>query len=128
MQKDRKAIEESLTLQKKYIDNNEYEAFLEEDETFHKLIFRACNQSRSWEIIEQVNTQYKRVRLLSFELFHSLETVYSQHVAIYEAIIKKDLQQAVDIVSKHVVKILADQIELQKKYPKYFESPEDEVS
>ncbi len=126
--KDRKAIEESLTLQKKYIDNKEYEAFLEEDEAFHKLIFKACNKSRSWEIIEQVNTQYKRVRLLSFELFYSLETVYEQHVAIYQAIIDKNLKQAEEIVSLHVVKILADQIELQKKYPEYFKSPENEVS
>ncbi len=126
--KDQKAIEESLTLQKKHINNKEYEAFLEEDEAFHKLIFIACNKSRSWEIIEQVNTQYKRVRLLSFELYDSLDTVYEQHVAIYQAILKKDLKLAEKIVSKHVVKILADQIELQKKYPEYFESPEDEAS
>ncbi len=121
----RNAIEESLKVQKKYIDNKEYEAFLEEDETFHKLIFKACDKSRSWEIIEQVNTQYKRVRILSFELFHSLETVYEQHVAIYEAIVNKDLKRAENIVSKHVVKILGDQIELQKKYPEYFKNSED---
>lgn len=121
------AIEESLKVQKKYIDNKEYEQFLEEDETFHKLIFSACDRSRSWEIIEQVNTQYKRVRILSFELSHSLETVYEQHVAIYEAIVNKDLERAEKIVSKHVVKILADQIELQKNYPEYFKNSEDEI-
>ncbi len=39
-----KALEKSIKLQKMYIDNDEFEAFLEEDEAFHKLIFKACEK------------------------------------------------------------------------------------
>ncbi|MBF7097291.1 GntR family transcriptional regulator [Alkalibacter mobilis] len=120
-----KDLEKSLKLQRKYIDNKQYEAFLDEDEAFHKLIFKACNKSRSWEVIEQVNTQYKRVRLLSFELYHNLETVFDQHVAIYESIVSKDFKSAEQVVGKHVEKILTDQIELQKRYPEYFKTKDD---
>ncbi len=121
-----KALEKSLEAQKRYIENQEYEAFLEEDETFHRIIFKACRRERSWEVIEQVNTQYKRVRLLSFELYQNLETVLEQHQAIYEAILHQDLKAAEKIVNHHVKKILGDQIELQKRYPEYFKKHEDQ--
>ena len=118
-------LEKSLKKQKNHIDKKEYEKFLEEDEAFHRLIFEACDKERSWEIIEMVNTQYKRVRLLSFELNESLDKVYKQHVQIYDTIVNKNLSLAEEMVTIHVKKILTDQMLLQQKFPEYFETDEN---
>lgn len=123
-----RAIEHSLELQKSYIENKQYELFLEEDENFHRLIFEACGKRRSWEVIEQVNTQYKRVRLLSFELSQNLETVFEQHKIMFQGIVEKDIALVEDTVTKHVKKIIEDQIYLQKIYPQYFKSQDENPS
>jgi len=113
-------LEKNLDMQKKYIKEKAYSKFLELDEEFHKTIFKACNKERVWEFIEQMNTQYKRLRLLSFIADVNWNKVIDQHEEIIESIRKKDKEKGEKAISAHLKKLLIDQEEIMRIYPEYF--------
>lgn len=113
-------LEKNLDLQKSKIKNKEYSKFLELDEEFHKTIFIACNKARTWSVIQEVNSQYKRIRLLSFIANINWDKNIEQHEEILQAIKDKNSEKARYIMSKHLKKLLIEQVELKKKYPNYF--------
>lgn len=113
-------LEESIDMQKECINNKQYGKFLEYDEGFHKRIFKACNKERTWSVIEQVNTQYKRIRLLSFIADDNWSKVITQHKGILEAIKEQDNDKIQGIINNHLKKLLVEQIELKEMFPEYF--------
>lgn len=113
-------LEQNLAMQKNKIQNKSYGEFLELDEAFHKMIFVECNKERTWSVIEQVNSQYKRIRVLSFIANINWELTIEQHQEIIEAIRNKDTVKGQKIMSKHLKKLSIEKVELKEKYPEYF--------
>lgn len=113
-------LKKNVELQKNRIKHNEYSEFLELDEEFHKTIFVTCNKARTWSVIEEVNSQYKRIRVLSFIANINWDKTIEQHESIIQAIKNKDVEKAQNVISEHLKKLLIEQVELKKKYPKYF--------
>ncbi|NBI07196.1 GntR family transcriptional regulator [Senegalia massiliensis] len=113
-------LEENLQIEKELIKNKDYGKFLEFDEEFHKIIFKACNKERTWDIIEQVNTQYKRVRLLSFIADENWYKVIEQHEKLLKAIREKDNENAQKTINVHLKKLLKEQEQLKELFPQYF--------
>jgi len=85
-----KKLEDNLSQQVEHIEKKEYDKFLELDELFHKTIFKGCNKERTWGLIEQINTQYKRIRLLTFIADINWRNLISQHQQIINSIKEKD--------------------------------------
>lgn len=112
-------LEENLSNQRKCLKQNLYGKFLEYDEEFHETIFTGCNKARTWSFIQQVNTQYKRARLLTF-IADSWHKVVDDHEALIEAIKEKDQEKGLKIIIHHVKKLLIEQVQLKEKYPQYF--------
>jgi len=115
-----KKLEDNLSQQVEHIEKKEYDKFLELDELFHKTIFKGCNKERTWGLIEQINTQYKRIRLLTFIADINWRNLISQHQQIINSIKEKDEEKAEKIISEHLKKLLVEQIEVKKKFPEYF--------
>lgn len=115
-----KKLEDNLCQQIKCIKKKEYDNFLELDELFHKTIFKGCNKERTWQLIEQINTQYKRIRLLTFIADINWQNVINQHQEIINAIKEKDENKIEKIISEHLKKLLVEQIEVKKQFPEYF--------
>lgn len=113
-------LEENLAIQKKKIENKAYGEFLELDEAFHKTIFEECNKARTWAVIEQVNSQYKRIRVLSFIANINWELTIEQHQEIIDAIRNKDTIKGQRVMSQHLKKLTIEKMELKEKYPEYF--------
>lgn len=113
-------LEENLKKQKECIQEKDYAKCLEFDEEFHKTIFLGCNKVGVWSIIEQINTQYKRIRLLSFMVDINWNKVIEQHEEIIRAIKEKNVVKADNVITVHLKKLLFEQIELKEKYPEYF--------
>ncbi len=113
-------LEENLKKQKECIKEEAYAKCLEFDEEFHKTIFIGCNKAGVWSIIEQINTQYKRIRLLSFMVDVNWNKVIEQHEGIIMAIKEKNAVKADNIITVHLKKLLFEQVELKEKYPEYF--------
>lgn len=113
-------LEENLAMQKIKIENKAYAEFLELDEAFHKTIFQGCNKERTWSVIEQVNSQYKRIRVLTFIANINWVQTIEQHQGIIDAIRNKDIESGQRIISEHLKKINLERMELKEKYPEYF--------
>ncbi|MEN1761808.1 GntR family transcriptional regulator [Anoxynatronum sibiricum] len=113
-------LEQNVASQKNKIEKKAYAEFLEVDEAFHKTIFQECNKMRTWSVIDQVNSQYKRIRVLSFIANINWEQTIEQHQGIIEAIRTKDTQMALEIMSRHLKKLNIEKMELKRKYPEYF--------
>ncbi|MBS3995083.1 MAG: GntR family transcriptional regulator [Alkaliphilus sp.] len=113
-------LEQNITAQKNKIEKKAYSEFLELDEEFHKTIFQECNKGKTWSIIQQVNSQYKRIRILSFIAnINWLQTI-AQHQAIIEAIRNKDTEKGLKTIGEHLKKLNIEKMELKNKYPEYF--------
>ncbi|MBS4535631.1 GntR family transcriptional regulator [Clostridium sp. D2Q-14] len=113
-------LQENINAQKDLIDQKAYYDFLMMDEEFHKTIFKGCNKERAWSFIEQINSEYKRVRMLTFFADINWKDVLNQHVQILESIKNKDEQMGQEVISNHINKLIFEQVELKKKYPEYF--------
>jgi DNA-binding GntR family transcriptional regulator len=113
-------LEKNLKIQKKCLQEKAYSKFLEFDEQFHKIIFTGCNKARTWSFIEQINTQYKRIRMLTFIADVNWNNVINQHEDLLNAIKEKNVEKAQATITHHLKKLVIEQIELKQKYPHYF--------
>lgn len=115
-------LQDNIDVQKKLIEKRLFFEFLEKDEEFHKTIYIGCNKEKTWSFIEQINSDYKRVRMLTFIADINWQIVIKQHELILESIKNKDEQLGQEIISNHISKLLFEQIELKEKYPQYFKA------
>ena len=114
-------LEENLKLQKSLIEEKKFSKFLELDEEFHKTIFSGCRKERTWSFIQQINTEYKRIRMLTFIADVNWKSVIEQHAQIIESIRDKDEEKGQVIITKHLKKLIFEQVVLKEKYPQYFD-------
>ncbi len=113
-------LQENINAQKNLIEKKSFFKFLQMDEEFHKTIFIGCNKARTWSYIEQINSEYKRVRMLTFITDVNWENVIGQHMQILESIRNHDEQMGQEVISYHIKKLIFDQIKVREKYPQYF--------
>lgn len=110
----------NLDQQKACMDNRQFSKYLELDEGFHRIIFEGCDKLQTWKFIDMVNTQYKRIRLLSFTVEDVIKNLIEQHTMIYEAIRDHDQEKAYQVITNHIQKLITEQQALRLKYPGYF--------
>ena len=92
---------------------------VETDNEFHKLLFVIANKNRSYDALNDIFTQFDRVRYLSAENFN-MEATVSEHKALYEAMKNKENEKADKIIVEHLSRYKEDMQELKNKYPEYF--------
>jgi len=117
-----KLLEQNLEAQRRWTDADGFTTYMELDEKFHEIIFESVHKQRTWEVIEQVNTQYRRVRILSYSFNNMISSLIDQHAALLEAIRNRDEARGQEIISMHTRKLLHEQSELMERYPGYFKS------
>jgi len=101
---------EALTKLEKNIHFQEFQAKFEEnqdelfnlDNEFHKIIYEEVNKKRVWDIIQQMNSHYNRIRLLDVIEKVNLEKTLAQHQKIIDVIKNKDFDSIDEIVSTHL--------------------------
>lgn len=94
--------------------------YFELDEAFHRIIFESVNKLRTWIVIDQVNTQYKRVRILSYTFDNMINSLIDQHAQLVDAIRQKNDEKAQLVIGNHIRKLIHEQADLKARYPKYF--------
>lgn len=112
-------LQRNVNMQKQLIERKLFYEFLVMDEKFHKTIFIGCNKERIWSYIEQINAEYKRIRMLTFMANINWHDVIDQHIQIINCIKNKDNELGQEIISVHVKKLIFEQVELKKNYPEY---------
>lgn len=88
------------------------------DEDFHKILFKACKKERIHDVIESLNYDFYRLRMLTTTI--SMNFVYSQHKAIIDGLKSRDVAAAERAMEEHLTAVKFDQEVIKEEYPEYF--------
>jgi DNA-binding GntR family transcriptional regulator len=113
-------LQSYVALQELCIAEKNYQKFFELDERMHGTIFKACNKSRAWSMLQQMNAQYNRVRMLNLSAGFDWELLILQHKDLVRAIKEKDSKLAETTTDQHLNKVVVDLEQLRSEYGHYF--------
>ncbi len=113
-------LRSNLALQELCIQEKNFIKLFELDEDFHRLIYRGCRKERIWELISQINADFRRIRVLKLSLGIGVGEVVKQHHRIAELIFSKDVTNVDKVIEEHLPQNDPDFENLQKLYSQYF--------
>ncbi len=113
-------LEKALLLQELCIIENKFNEFYEHDSNMHGIIFAGCQKEKTWEMIEQMNTHYNRVRILGISHGYELPQLLEEHRAIVNSIRSHDVQSGVKALDGHLNKVRIDLRKMLEDFPEYF--------
>jgi GntR family transcriptional regulator, rspAB operon transcriptional repressor len=117
-------LEVSINKQKVIIKEGDFREFLTLDDAFHEIIFQGLGKERTWQAIEQMNSQFRRVRILWLLLTPTTdwEEVLREHEGLYTALKNRDASLAQNLMKQHLTKAVIHMGEIKAKHPDYFKS------
>lgn len=110
----------NLALQEVCLEERNFLRLFELDEEFHRLIYRGCKKERIWDLIAQMNADFRRIRVLKLSLGIGVGEVVKQHREIAGAIFDRDVARVEELVETHLRQNDPDFERLRKEYPEYF--------
>lgn len=114
------SLEMNLKFQEMYMGNHDYKQLFKSDEEFHRIIFEGCNKRRIWSTINDMSTDFQRIRVLRLLANFKWEHIYSQHLSVVDAIKDKDPEKAEKVMKEHLNMVTYDKKQLMEDYPNYF--------
>ena len=112
-------LEYNIKKQQRSLDRKDSETFLELDNEFHELLFRAANKLWCYHIIKEQMVHFDRLRFLSAKSGQR-DYVVRDHEDILYAIKRNDYEMAEMLMSRHLTRHLGEKKELMKLYPEFF--------
>ncbi len=112
-------MEALLETQEQAIAGRDVDGFVDSDDAFHRELFLACGKARAWSFIDHFSAQYKRLRYLSLQNYLDFGNVLDEHRAILSACRRRDSDNALRWLSRHLNKILGESEHLREKFPAY---------
>ena len=116
-----------LTQQKLAAEKGDAAGLIRLDDEFHHIFYTAAGRELVWEMLEQYNTHYRRVRLLNVKNSDMMDIVID-HRELLEHIQERDLEKATQWLSRHLHKLDQEIETLHAAYPDYFVEEEKERS
>jgi DNA-binding GntR family transcriptional regulator len=113
-------LEKNIEEQAECLNEEQHERFFQLDEEFHKIIFSACAKELCWEVIQNVSGHYKRMRVMTLWNKKSPIEILDQHRALLDCIKNNDVQEAHEVLKRHLCKLKDEELEMKQKYPEYF--------
>lgn len=113
-------LEENLKLQEFFMNYGDTDKFFELDNEFHKLLFNLANKSQAYELMESMQVHFDRVRRMKLETKKEALELFEDHKLILKALVNRDVEGVVALISLHLSRYKVDQSYLQKKYKSYF--------
>lgn len=121
-------LKQSISDQRKAGEAQDYQAFFELDEAFHKNLSRAAGRAGVWRFIQNAKLHMDRVRQLTLPISRALDILVTQHEAILDALLAGDPDSAADSMKLHLSFLFGQLDNLKLHYPVYFSSNSDEVN
>ena len=112
-------LQSNLTLQELCLNGKNYAKFFEHNEAFHKTIFVGCGKESLWNLMQQMQAHYNRVRFLNQRWFN-LPVVLEQHRKLVQAIQEKNVAMGVEAIVSHLGEVAVDIKHLLADYKNYF--------
>ncbi|MEF2071588.1 GntR family transcriptional regulator [Consotaella aegiceratis] len=113
-------LAENLREQEDAREKDDRERFHSLDDVFHQTIADGSNCGFVWRLIDEQKAQMDRVRFLSLS-FGQL-AAYDDHVAIFEALRRRDADAAEVALRLHLARILKILERLGSQFEKYFDN------
>ena len=113
-------LQANVTLQDLCISEKNYLKFFELDEIMHGIFFKGCRKGRTWSMLQQMNAQYNRVRMLNLSVGYDWDQIIHQHKELIRAIREKDMDLGKYMIDLHLNKVVVDLEYLQAEYCHFF--------
>ncbi|MDF2570787.1 MAG: rspR 2 [Sporomusa sp.] len=114
-------LQSCYALQELCISSKNYHKFFELDERMHGLIFKGCNKSRTWNMLQLMNAHYNRVRILNLKVNEfEWDQLIVQHKELVRAISEKDVNLGKKTINLHLNKVVMDLERLREEQGHYF--------
>lgn len=113
-------LRSNLALQEVCLEEQNFIRLFELDEEFHRLIYRGCKKERIWDLIAQINADFRRIRVLKLSLGIGVGEVVQQHREIAGAIFDHNVARVEELVEVHLPQNDPSFEGLRKEYPEYF--------
>ena len=119
-------LKSNIMMQRLCLDSDvkNHKRFFDLDEDFHYELFKMCNRTYTWELINQATFHLKRYRLARIKLMDSSDwqVIIDQHQSILDAILSRNIEDIKTCVKDHLHLMLVEQDILLKRYPDFFTS------
>lgn len=89
----------------KAVEENSYDEMISNDTGFHHIIVESCDNDVLKHMIEQLQELVLRFRYLYFSDFKRAEQMPAEHMEIYEAIDKGDVEGAKEAAAVHIQRL-----------------------
>lgn len=101
--------------------SKDYTKMFELDEEFHQLFFLGTNKVRTWNLIQQMNTQFQRLRILRLQTDTlDWDIIVQQHKDIFQLIVEQKREEAEEMMESHLRLVDFEKDTLISQYPHYF--------
>ena len=118
-------LETNLKMQEVCNEKRNYSRLYQLDDQFHRILFFGCGKIRTWNLMQQMNTHFNRMRHL--RLFSSLEwdVIVAQHKEIFRLITEQKADLADEAMIQHLRLAVTEIDLLISQYPDYFRHKSD---
>lgn len=116
---DIRKLRDNVKLHEFYFGNDDPDCLLENDNQFHRTLFRIAQKEQIYTLMQNIAIHFDRVRRMSL-LAVKDPKVITDHMAIVEAIAAHDAVAANSHMEKHLSRYKIDEKDIRKKYPEYF--------
>ncbi len=127
-QEDIRAMSRLIEVQKQCARSEDYAAFLEADDQFHKIFFDATDQQMAWTTIASVNGHYNRFRILFIQKKAVMESSIRQHGEIVRLLELGEEEPVRKAITFHIQRLEVDQTGLVAAYPDYFATGDEKTN
>ncbi len=116
-----------LTRQKLAAEKGDAAELVRLDDEFHHIFYTVAGRELVWEMLEQYNTHYQRVRLLNVKNSDMMRIV-NDHCELLQHIRNRGPEKAVEWLYQHLHRLDREIENLHAAYPDYFVEEEKERS
>ena len=100
-----KKLKSSIKAQRDAVHAGNTQAFHDLDYEFHKLMCAAAGRPAAFQIISENKAQVDRLCMLSLTSPETMETLFSDHVALFEALMDHDASGAEEVLRQHLSRL-----------------------
>lgn len=94
---------------------------MELDNEFHRLLFRIAHKDNTVRMLEGMMVHFDRVRALSLSVVKD-QKIISDHLAICDAIERRDAAAAQAVMTKHLSRVHVDEATIRAACPEYIKN------
>ncbi len=98
-------LEQNLHQQRIAIDRKQLNDFFQLDDEFHQKLAQIADCQLAWDTIENIKATMDRVRYMSLDHVSPPEKLLSQHLDIFAALEKKDVEGVDQAMTRHLQEI-----------------------